>query len=201
MYIDYLPLLQMNLSAGLAVMACWIFFDLDGPHERRWIPPLALAGVVGLVLGLHLTLAWPLPGGLNGLYGSLSLTFGALLIALAFVLAVGLDLAPVAVYAFVAGVAGVLSGVQVLNLNLGTHPPLLAAGLIWSGALGVISLPVLGMRRAPVFRILCPAALLSAAIIWGFAASLAFWEHPLTHRNWVPAHQTGSTSTAKPLTR
>lgn len=186
MIIDTLAPILVNLTAGLVLLACWIFFDATTSHERRWVPGFAMSGLVALLLGLHMTLTWPLPGSLNALFGETSLFFGVLLLGLAFVAATGMGLLPIAIYAAVAGLAAVLSGVQVINLSLTSHPALFGAALISLGAAGLLSLPMLRFQSFPAFRIFGAAGFLIAAILWGVSAYTAYWHHARQAANWQP---------------
>lgn len=184
--IDYLAPMLVNMTAGLVLLACWIFFDAGTPQERRWVPGFAMSGLVALLLGLHMTLSWPLPGNLNTLFGEASLFFGVLLLGLAFVTATGMGLLPIALYAAAAGLAAVLTGVQVLNLSLTSNPALFGAGLISLGAAGLLSLPMLRFQSFPAFRIFGAAGFLIAAILWGAGGYTAYWHHAQQSANWQP---------------
>ena len=188
MFIDYLTLMLVNMVAGLVTMACWIFLDVGTPNERRWAPGLAMSGLLALVTGLHMVFTWPLPGSFNILFGEMSVLFGILLLGLTFVIAAGLDLLPIAIYATFSGLASILIGIQVLNLSLTQSPGLSGAGFLWMGALGLLSVPMLTVRRAPFFRSIGAVGLLVAAVIWGITGYMAYWSHVKPFGKWKPVH-------------
>lgn len=186
MYIDYLPLLLVNVVAGLTLIAGWMFLDAGMPLERRWVPGLLMAGLLGLAAGLHMVFTWPLPGSGNVLYGEMSVFFGLLLLGLGFVLVFGLDPLPVALYGAFAGVAAILVGVQVFKLGPVPNPQLVGAGFVWMGLLGLGAVPMLRAHGVPAVRLFGTLALLVAAVIWAVVAYTAYWHHvqPATH--WQP---------------
>ena len=186
MFIDYLTLMLINLVAGLALLAAWIFLDVGSPRERRWAPGLMMSGFLSLVTGLHMIFTWPLPGSFNILFGEMAVFFGVLLLGLALVLTFGLDLLPVAIYATLVGVASILIGIQVLNLGLTENPPLSGAGFIWMGVIGVFALPMLRFQQVPAFRLFGAIGLLIAAIFWGATGYVAYWGHLEPFGKWKP---------------
>ena len=188
MYIDYLSLMLVNLVAGLVLLACWIFLDADTPRERRWVPGLAMSGVLALLTGVHMIFTWPLPGSFNILYGEMSVFFGILLLGLVFVLIAGLDLLPVASYAEFAGLAALLIGIQVFNLGLTRNPALSGTGFVWMGLIGLGAVPMLRMRGVPAFRIFGALGLLIGAVLWGVIGYLAYWGHVEPFAKWKPVH-------------
>jgi putative membrane protein len=187
MYIDYTPLMLVNLVAGLVLLAAWVFLDLDTERERRWVPAMATAGVVGLAAGLHMIFTWPLPGALNTVYGPLSVFYGILLLGLAFVLSFRLDVLPVAIYAAFAGLATLLLGIQVFQQGLTPYPQLTGAALAWMGVVGLDAVPMLRIRAVPAFRVLAAIGLLVAAVLWGVVAYLSAWQHVAPATQWKPA--------------
>lgn len=37
MFIDYVSLMLINLAAGLALLAAYLYYGLGGSNKRRWI--------------------------------------------------------------------------------------------------------------------------------------------------------------------
>lgn len=188
MYIDYLTLMLINMVAGLVLLAAWIFLDADTSGARRWVPGLAVAGLLALATGLHMIFTWPLPGSYNILYGEMSVFFGVLLVAVALSLALGVSLLPIAIYAEFVGLAAVLIGVQVLNLGLSRSPALTGAGFIWMGLIGLGAVPMLRLRGLPAFRVFGAAGLLIGAVIWAVVGYGAYWGHVAPFAQWKPVH-------------
>ena len=198
MYIDYLTLMLVNMVAGLVLLAAWIFLDAGTPNERRWVPALGMAGFLALATGLHMIFTWPLPGSFNILYGEMSVFFGLLLVGLAFVLAFGMDLLPVAIYAEFVGLASVLIGVQVLNLGLSKSPALTGAGFIWMGIIGLGAVPMLRLRGLQAFRVFGSVGLLIGAVLWGVTGYSAYWHHAAPFAKWKPVHWQYEMQMSKP---
>jgi putative membrane protein len=186
MYIDFLTLMLVNMVAGLVLLAAWIFLDAGTPRERRWVPGLIMAGFLALATGLYMIFTWPLPGAYNILFGEMSVFFGVLLLGLALVLALGMDLLPVAIYAEFVGLAALLIGIQVLHLGLTKNPPLTGVGFIWMGIIGLGAVPMLRMRGLPAFRVFGALGLLIGAVIWGVTGYLAYWGHVEPFAKWKP---------------
>jgi putative membrane protein len=187
-YIDYLTLMLVNMVAGLVLLAAWIFLDGEAPAARRWVPMLAISALLALATGLHMIFTWPLPGSFNILFGEMAVFYGVLLVGIAVSLALGLDLLPVAIYAAFAGLASVVIGAQVLNLELTKSPPLSGASFIWMGLIGLGAVPMLRLRGLPAFRIFGTVGLLIAALLWAVTGYRAYWGHVEPFAKWKPVH-------------
>ncbi|MDP6108314.1 MAG: hypothetical protein QGI33_07770 [Candidatus Brocadiia bacterium] len=61
-----------------------------------------------------------------------------------------------------------------------------APGFAMTGLGGALILPVIGLRRNLVFRILAVLALGGAALIWFITASGAYVAHLVTFAEWTP---------------
>ncbi len=188
MFIDYLTLMLINLVAGLVLLACWIYLDVGTSAERRWVPGLAMSGLLALITGLHMVFTWPLPGSFNILFGEMSVFFGILLLGLTLVLVLGLDLLPVAIYATFVGLAAILIGAQVLNLGLTKSPGLSGAAFLWMGVIGLFAVPMLTLRGVPAFRIFGAAGLVIGAVFWAITGYMAYWDHVQPFMTWKPVH-------------
>ena len=64
MFIDYLTLMLMNLSAGLVIMAFFVFRFLD-KDRKKMVPGFLASGFLALITGLRVIFTWPLPGSYN----------------------------------------------------------------------------------------------------------------------------------------
>lgn len=65
MFVDYVALMLINMTAGLVLLALFVYKGLDDKDQRRWVPGFAMVGLVALVTGLHMIWNWPLPGSFN----------------------------------------------------------------------------------------------------------------------------------------
>jgi putative membrane protein len=168
------------------LLAAWVFLDAGTAAERRWVPGLVMAGFLALATGLHMIFTWPLPGSFNILYGEMSTFFGVLLLGLALVLALGLDLLPVAIYAEFVGLAALLIGIQVFRLHLTGNPALSGVGFIWMALIGMGAVPMLRLRALPAFRVFGAVGLLVGAVLWAVTGYIAYWHHVEPFAQWKP---------------
>jgi len=180
MFIDYVTLMLANMVAGLLVLAFFLWRDAADPRPetaRKWAPAMAIPGLVAAVTGFAMTFTWPLPTPFNIAFGETSVMFGVLFLAAAWALARGWDLLPLGIYAFVAGLVGILLGVRIWHLGLTQSPPLSAIGFILTGSGGLFAGLVLWFRRNPLLRRTGSVVLTLAAAIWLFTAVMGYWMH------------------------
>src|ERR687893_739907 len=103
MFIDYLTLMLLNLAAGLALLAAYVYFGLGSSNQTRWIPGFGVVGAIALVTGLHMTFTWPIIGSFNIAFGETTVLFGILFIGTSLTLAMGWELFTLGIYGFFAG--------------------------------------------------------------------------------------------------
>jgi putative membrane protein len=185
MFVDYLTLMLVNLVAGLAIMALFVFRYLDS-DRKKMAPGLLASGAVAVVSGFRMTFTWPIPGSYNIAFGEMTLLFGVLLLGLALALLFEWDLLTLGIYAIFAGAASILIGTRIMNLRMTNEPLLAGGGFILTGLAGVLSLPVYFLRKRPVVRILAAILLLGCAAIWAVVGSLAYWGHLEAFSKWAP---------------
>ncbi|MFA5864116.1 MAG: DUF981 domain-containing protein [Phycisphaerae bacterium] len=187
MFIDYVPLMLINMAAGLVVLACYVYWGLNSENQNRWPVAFGMTGVIALVTGLHMIFTWPLPAVYNITHGELSVFFGIIFLGAAIAIAKRWDLLIIAVYAFFAGLAAIVIGVRMIDLKLTLSPVLSGIGFILSGSAGVLAAPALVLRSNRTCRILSVIVLLSAAAIWGITGYIGYWEHLKGFGKWMPA--------------
>jgi putative membrane protein len=191
-FIDYSTLLLVNMTAGLTVLAVLVFRGLGRADPKAYVAPFAAAGLVALVCGLHMALAWPLPGSYNGPFGESSVLLGVLFLAAALSLAKGWRLHPLGIYAAVAGLAAIVIGARAFHLltlpepiQFTKLPALTGVGFILSGLGGALAVPALYLRRR-VLAWVVALMLLAAAGIWAVTAYPAIWSHVEAFRDYQP---------------
>src|SRR6266511_6060833 len=113
MFIDYLTLIMINLVAGSALLAYYLWRGIDEPDQRPYAAAFFGVGLLSLITGLHLSFNWPLPGSYNVGYGDATTLFGVVFLATALALWNGWNLTPVAIYAFFAGIDAVIVGLRI----------------------------------------------------------------------------------------
>ncbi len=189
MYIDYITLRLINMAGGLAVLGLYVLLGVDKEQGKAWGVALAMAGVVGLVTGLHMSLTWPIPDlsavkevssnlrFANVAFGEMSVLLGVLLLGGGAALMKKWSLRPLTIYAFVAGVVAMVIGIRLWGLGLTKEPMLTGIGFILTGLCGVLSGPFFWVRKRLAARVLAAVIILAAAVIWTLIALGAYWVH------------------------
>ncbi len=177
MFIDYVTLMLINMAGGLSILALFIWKDIDKEKNQFWAPAFALPGIVAVICGFAMTFSWPLPKPYNIAFGETSILLGILFLSAAWSLAKGWELLPLAIYAFFAGLTGVIIGIRILNLGLTASPLISGLGFILTGSGGIFSTVVLLNRHRKWLRIMCALILIAAALIWARTGYLAYWVH------------------------
>jgi putative membrane protein len=192
LFIDFVTLLLVNMTAGFVLLAGLVALGLDKPDPRRWVPGFLVVGLMATVFGGYMTVTWPLPGPFSSAYGEMSVLFGVIFLGAALAMALGWELTTVGVYAFFAGLAAMLIGVRILNLGLTLQPLLAGVGFILSGLGGVFAAPtLLWLGKSLPFRYAAALVLLAAAGIWALTAYGAYWQHIEHFSKWVPVVHLG----------
>jgi putative membrane protein len=186
MFIDYLATMLINLVAALVLVAFYLAIGIDKPDQKQWVPGFAITGLVFLVSGWHLLSTWPLPGSYNIAFGAAALLFGMVLAGAALAQAFSWDLLTVVIFAFFAGLAAIVLGVRIINLNMSQQPVLAGIGYILAGLGGVLATPVWYLRQYRWLRWIAALVLLVAAVIWAIIGYGACWEHLAEFAKWTP---------------
>jgi putative membrane protein len=178
MMIDYLTLLLINMAAGLFLLGCFVWRDLDTPEDTgRWVPAFAISGLVAAIAGFAITFTWPLPKPYSMAYGEMSVLFGVLLLGLALAISKRWELLPLSIYAVFAGAAAAVLGVRIIDLGLTNEPTLSGAGFILSGICGIFSPLVVWQNDKKGLRIIGSLVLFAASAIWALTGYLGYWVH------------------------
>lgn len=186
MFIDFLTLMLINMTAGLVLLAWYVARGMDDPDQPRWAPAFAVPGLIALLNGFRISWLWPLPGSYNVAFGDTSVLLGVLLLGAAWSVAAKRDLIPHAVYAFFAGFGALLVGVRVVMLHLTLMPLLTGLGFILTGFAGIFAGPALCFRNLKVVRAVGVLTLLGAAAIWAINGYAGYWMHLAGFAKWMP---------------
>jgi len=187
MFVDYLSLIMINLVAGTVALAYYLWKGMDDADQRPYAAVFGVTGLLALVLGLHMSLTWPLPGSYNVGFGEATTLFGVVFLATGIAISQGWSLLPVAIYAFFAGVDAIVVGSRILSLGLTKEPILSAVGFISAGLGGVFAAPFfLWFKTNKTFRLLGALVLLLTAALWAFTFYNALWGHLEAFGKWVP---------------
>jgi putative membrane protein len=190
MFIDYLTIMLLNLSAGLTILAIFVFKlkDFENWDLKKFVPGFAITGFIGMITGFFTIFTWPLPGSHNIAFGELSTLFGFLFLGAALALAKEWDLTTVTVYAVFAGAASILMGVRIINLEMTKEPLVSGIGFIFTGIAGVLSAPAYLLRKVRIIAIIGVIVLAVAVVVWVITGYGAYWDHMEAFAKWVPIH-------------
>jgi len=193
MFVDYITLLLINMVAGYFLLSAYVATGLDDPLNKRWAPGFSIVGLIAFVLGLHMTVTWPVIGQYSSAFGEMSVLFGVVFMGAALAIARGWSLASVTVFAFFAGAAAIVLGFRIIELRMTQVPMLAGVGFILSGLAGVFAAPTLLYLRANrPYRALAALVLLAPAAIWAFIGYHAYWHHMESFAGWVPLAMRGA---------
>ncbi|MBD2095751.1 DUF981 domain-containing protein [Trichocoleus sp. FACHB-591] len=186
MFIDYITLMLINLAAGLALLAAYVYFGLGESNQRRWIPGFGVVGAIALATGLHMTLTWPVIGSFNIAFGETTVLFGILFAGTSLTLAMGLDLLTLGVYGFFAGLVSLIIGFRIINLGAIPISLLAGIGFILVGLGGVFSAPTLYFQKNRLLRSVGAIVFIAATLIFTFIGLSSYWAHLANFSTWQP---------------
>jgi putative membrane protein len=195
MFIDYLTLMLINMTAGLLLLAYYVYRGIGAEDVKPWVPGFTMTGFIALTTGLYMSFTWPLPGSHNIAFGEMSVMFGTLFLGAALALWKGWKMSTVSIYAVFAGLAAIVIGARVINLGMTRSPVISGIGFILTGLGGFfawlccLAEPVLSLRTNRTLRAVGALVLIVAAVIWAFTGYAAYWEHLESFSTWVPPTQ------------
>jgi putative membrane protein len=186
MFIDYVALLLVNMTAGFFLLAWFIYRDFAGTNRKRWVPAFAAVGLVAFVAGLHMSFTWPLPGSFNEPYGNTSVLLGIGFLGTAWALAKDWDLFAIGIYAFFSSLVPIVIGPRLIMLGMTQQPLAAGTGFVLSGIGGILTAVNYSLRTSKVLRLVTAIVLVIAGVIWAFTGYGAVWEHLGTFLKWAP---------------
>jgi putative membrane protein len=192
MLVDYLTLMLVSMTAGLFLLAYYVYRGIGAENTKWWVPGFAMTGFIAVTTGLHMSFTWPLTGSYNIAFGEMSVLLGILFLGAALALWKGWEMRTVSIYAFFAGLAAVVVGARVISLGMTKSPVVSGIGFILTGLGGLfawlccLAEPILGLGTNRILRAIGALVLIAAAVIWAFTGYLAYWEHLESFSKWVP---------------
>jgi len=177
MFIDYVTLMLVNMTAALTTLALFLWQDPDGEDRQMWAPVFGISGLVAAICGFVMVFTWPLPKPYNIPFGEMSVFLGILFLGASWAIAKGWNLLPLGIYSFFAGIAAVLLGIRIIDLSLTQSPVLAGAGFILTGLGGVFTGLILRLHKIKCLRIIGAMVLLIAAAVWALIGYMAYWKH------------------------
>ena len=188
MFIDYLTLIMINMVAGTALLAYYLWKGMDETDQRPYAAAFFGVGLLSLITGLQLSFTWPLPGSYNVGYGDTTTLFGVVFLITAMALWQGWNLVPVSLYAFFAGIDAVIVGIRIFSLQLTKELLLSAVGFVLAGLGGLGAAPFfLWFKGNKTVRMLGVLLLLATAVLWAVTFYGSLWGHLDSFSKWVPA--------------
>ena len=188
MFIDFLTLIMINMVAGSALLAYYLWRGMDDADQRPYAAAFFGVGLLSLITGLQLSFTWPLPGSYNVGYGDTTTLFGVVFLATSIALWQGWDLGPVAIYAFFAGIDAVIVGVRIFSLQLTKEPLISAVGFVLAGLGGLGAAPFfMWFKTNKTVRLLGALLLLATAVLWAVTFNGTLWGHLDSFSKSVPA--------------
>ncbi len=188
MFIDFLTLVMINLVAGTALLAFYLWRGIDEKDQRGYAAAFFGVGLVSLVTGLQISFTWPLPGSYNVGYGDATTLFGVVFLATSIALYFGSSLIPVGLYAFFAAIDAIIVGIRIFALNLTQEPVVSAVGFVLAGLSGLGVFPFLmWFRENKMVRWIGIALLVATTVVWGVTFYGSLSAHMASFSKWVPA--------------
>ncbi len=188
MFIDFLTLVMINLVAGTALLAFYLWKGIDEKDQRPYAPAFFVTGLVSLIAGLQISFTWPLPGSYNVGYGDATTLFGVVFLATGLALWQGWSLIPVSIYAFFAAIDALIVGLRIYSLQLTKEPLISAVGFILAGLSGLGVFPFLmWFRDNKIVRWIGILLLLVTVALWAVTFYGSLWGHLDSFSKWVPA--------------
>jgi len=190
--IDFLTLMLVSMTAGLFLLAYYVYRGIGAENAKQWVPGFAMTGFIAVVAGLRMTFTWPLTGSYNIAFGEMSVLFGVLFLGAALALWKGWEMRTVSIYAFFAGLAAVVVGARVISLGMTKSPVVSGIGFILTGLGGLfawlccLAEPILSLRTNRTLRAIGAIVLIVAVAIWAFTGYAAYWDHLESFSKWVP---------------
>ena len=129
---------------------------------------------------------WPLPGPYNSVFGEMTVLLGGLMLGAGISLAAGWSLLPVAVPAFVAGGAAVVTGVWIIKLGLTGNALLSGIAFIVTGLGGVCAFLPLALPKNWLLRYAGAGLMVVAAIMWATTSYLTIPAHMKSFQHYTP---------------
>ncbi len=186
MFVDYLGVMLVNLGAGLALLAHYLYVKPAKALRKSWAAGFYAVGLLGLVTSLPMVLQWPLPGGFNVAYGEPGLYFSVLFIAAGLTLTFEWEPLIPAIYGFFGAIYSIVIGIRIEDLGLSKEPTVALLGFVLTGLGGILVLPAIQWRDNKALATITAAILGVAALIWLYTGYAAGWGHILDFAKWMP---------------
>jgi len=188
MFIDYVTLMLVNMSAGLFLLGYFLIKGLRGADSQSWSAAFAIIALIALVTGFHMSFTWPLPDAYNIVFGELTVLFGAVYAGIALSLAARWKLSHLAIFIIVASLTALILGSGMIKMKLSGNRMIAGAGFILAGVGGLLTGGAFCARENRSVRVFGAIVLFLAAAIWGLIGGMAYWGHLDRFKDYRPVH-------------
>jgi putative membrane protein len=197
MFIDFIGVMLVNLAAGLALLAHYLYVD-PAPGERRsWAAGFFAVGLLGLITAVAMITTWPLPGSYNVAFGEPAAFLSTAFLAAAVTLTFEWEPLIPSMYGLFGGILAIVVGLRLMGLHMTQEPAIAGLGYISAGLGGILTLPALQWRKVRWLAIVTAVILGISAVVWLFTGYEAVWGHIADFSKWVPATMLQHAAAAK----
>ncbi|MBX5467208.1 MAG: DUF981 domain-containing protein [Firmicutes bacterium] len=186
MFIDFVGVMLVNLAAGLAILAHYLYKN-PAPGERRsWAAGFFAVGILGFATSLGMVFMWPLPGGYNVAFGEPGLFLSTAFLGAAVTLTFEWEPLIPALYGMFGAIMAIVVGLRLLALHLTQSPTVAAIGYLTAGIGGILTAGAINWRQVRWLAVLTAVILGISAVVWAITGYMAVWSHILDFSKWVP---------------
>jgi putative membrane protein len=186
MFVDYVGVMLLIIAIGSFTLAYYLFTGVEDNHRTGLIPLFGILGIVAVILGLHMSLTWPLPGAYNEPYGSSTLLAGMFYLGIACALARNWSLRPLSIFVFFTSIVALIIGLNLIILKMTKEPLIAGTGFILTGLGGILIAINFFWKAHRTFAVITAILMAVIGITWAFFGYMAFWDHMASAAKWVP---------------
>lgn len=186
MFIDFVGVMLINLAAGLAILAHYLYENPQPGDRRSWAAGFMAVGLLGITTSLAMVLGWPLPGGYNVAFGEPALFLSTAFLAAAVTLTFEWEPLIPAIYGAFGGILAIFVGIRLMSLHMTQSPTVAGLGYLTAGIGGILALPALNWRHTRWLAWAAAIILGISAIVWAVTGYLTVWDHIASFAKYVP---------------
>lgn len=187
MFQDFIAVMLINLAAGLALLAHYIYVNPEKGTRKSWAAGFFATGFLGLLTSFAMIVMWPLPGSYNVAFGEPALLLSVAFLAAAITLTFEWEPLIPAIYGAFGGLAAIIVGIRLADLHMTQSPTIAMLGYVTAGIGGILVMPALQWRKVRGIAIITAIILGIAAVIWAITGYEAIWGHIADFSKWLPA--------------
>ena len=197
MFVDYLAIMLVNLVAGLALLALFLYLHPDAESQPKWAPAFAMVGATALLTGLPMVITWPLMGSYNIAFGDPAMLFGIAFLGATWALGKGQGLLMPSLYSLFGAVVAIVIGARLISLGMTKEPAMAGTAYILTGVGGALVPVAAYLRENRTVRLIVVLVLVAAAALWAVTAFPTYWSHLHAFAKWAPATMAAAAAARK----